>query len=75
MAERLMVETASQRLEREREVDAAIRRLEERGQDRDLRLTKVERFQERVIGGLIVASAILGGGLVTLFLHLFGVKG
>ena len=36
----------------------------------ETRLTRAERFQERTIGGLVVLSALLGGGVLGYFGHL-----
>lgn len=39
-------------------------RVDERLQDHDTRITKLERWRERITGGLMVLSAIVGSGVL-----------
>ena len=62
MANRVQLEWEGRRVERDREVEEQLTSL-------NRRLSSLERFQWMVMGGLLVVSAILGGGSVSLLIY------
>lgn len=49
-----------------------LRALSDALSDHGKRLTRLEKYQERGLGGLIVLSALLAGGLFTIWGHAVG---